>query len=563
MVGGADVLAALMQGFAGAGTSGTSAAAGAAAAGGPDLAALTAALGGAGAGSAAAGDGIDLAALFGAAAAGGIGGGVDDDEAANRMATDKETLAALPRVVLKDLAKDLPHYVRLQLSLVTSTPGTAAAGGSVSRAAAAEPVVAAEGAAPAGSTAPAAAPTADITAGSGAGGSAGSSARSSEGRHESLRVQAVYECVAIPASFSGPVPAPSVHHGGGPTAAAPHSTASTVDGAASAAAGAASEGVARLAAADVAHAPCLLEASPATGAAWTNAGAAAGAVVLFERGAISFARKGLQAQAAGAVAGIVVQAPERAKEWPLEMVDGGGEVEAAARAAAVAGTATVTARGRAGVSASTAAVGGDAAAGAHASATAPQQLSIPFVMVSVSDGAKIRRMLAAAAAATAAQTHDGQRTAGARASEANAASAPASSAAAAVAGAATPAASSAETAGVCSAAQQQPPQQQMHCSLRVHMTRARAGAAEECAICCEPFAVAQTVVTLPCQHVYHDACAMPWLQRRNLCPLCKHALPLGAEAQKAARAEAALREGFRQQQRLAEERESTAAGWYA
>jgi hypothetical protein len=95
------------------------------------------------------------------------------------------------------------------------------------------------------------------------------------------------------------------------------------------------------------------------------------------------------------------------------------------------------------------------------------------------------------------------------------------------------------------------------------MTRARTGAAEECAICCEPFAVAQTVVTLPCQHVYHDACAMPWLQRRNLCPLCKHALPLGAEAQKAARAEAALREGFRQQQRLAEERESAAAGWYA
>lgn len=48
----------------------------------------------------------------------------------------------------------------------------------------------------------------------------------------------------------------------------------------------------------------------------------------------------------------------------------------------------------------------------------------------------------------------------------------------------------------------------------------------ECVICSDTFAMGQTVLRLPsCHHIFHESCAMRWLQQHNNCPYCRKELP--------------------------------------
>jgi len=43
-----------------------------------------------------------------------------------------------------------------------------------------------------------------------------------------------------------------------------------------------------------------------------------------------------------------------------------------------------------------------------------------------------------------------------------------------------------------------------------------------CAICQEAYKVGQdTIVALPCKHVYHEDCIGPWIKRTSSCPMCR------------------------------------------
>jgi len=47
----------------------------------------------------------------------------------------------------------------------------------------------------------------------------------------------------------------------------------------------------------------------------------------------------------------------------------------------------------------------------------------------------------------------------------------------------------------------------------------------ECSVCKEEFKKSDEVNQLPCNHVFHPDCIIPWLKQHNSCPTCRFELP--------------------------------------
>ncbi|KAF6105983.1 ring finger protein 181 [Phyllostomus discolor] len=47
----------------------------------------------------------------------------------------------------------------------------------------------------------------------------------------------------------------------------------------------------------------------------------------------------------------------------------------------------------------------------------------------------------------------------------------------------------------------------------------------KCPVCLLEFEEEETAIEMPCHHFFHSNCILPWLNKTNSCPLCRHELP--------------------------------------
>ncbi|XP_028834226.1 E3 ubiquitin-protein ligase RNF126 isoform X2 [Denticeps clupeoides] len=58
----------------------------------------------------------------------------------------------------------------------------------------------------------------------------------------------------------------------------------------------------------------------------------------------------------------------------------------------------------------------------------------------------------------------------------------------------------------------------------VQITQEHMGAGLECPVCKEDYSEGESVRQLPCNHLFHNDCIVPWLEQHDTCPVCRKSL---------------------------------------
>ncbi|XP_020690038.1 probable E3 ubiquitin-protein ligase RHC1A [Dendrobium catenatum] len=66
----------------------------------------------------------------------------------------------------------------------------------------------------------------------------------------------------------------------------------------------------------------------------------------------------------------------------------------------------------------------------------------------------------------------------------------------------------------------------IHAMPSVKISRRHLRGDSHCAVCKERFELGSEAREMPCKHLYHSDCIIPWLTQHNSCPVCRQELPL-------------------------------------
>ncbi|OWM73567.1 E3 ubiquitin-protein ligase RZF1-like [Punica granatum] len=59
----------------------------------------------------------------------------------------------------------------------------------------------------------------------------------------------------------------------------------------------------------------------------------------------------------------------------------------------------------------------------------------------------------------------------------------------------------------------------------IRITRAHIQSDSQCPVCKEEFEIDSEAKMMPCHHIYHSDCIIPWLVQHNSCPVCRYEMP--------------------------------------
>uniref|UniRef100_A0A8B9SUH2 E3 ubiquitin-protein ligase RNF126 n=1 Tax=Anas platyrhynchos TaxID=8839 RepID=A0A8B9SUH2_ANAPL len=58
----------------------------------------------------------------------------------------------------------------------------------------------------------------------------------------------------------------------------------------------------------------------------------------------------------------------------------------------------------------------------------------------------------------------------------------------------------------------------------IQITQEHVDSGLECPVCKEDYTVGENVRQLPCNHLFHNSCIVPWLEQHDTCPVCRKSL---------------------------------------